>query len=401
MPTPQSVRKRRVFYIPGYDPFPPRRYRELYRREGRTQAEISGYDLTMTARETGASLYGWRVDTVIDGAETQTELDVLVWADLVQASMKRGIFGTYVLLARTFWTFAGSGAFLRLLRLRPQPMLAASWPIVMLLGQLLVALLAAWGIAKGLALVIPPILGWILGLAIAVALLRVFKRWDTKFYAYYLLYDFAHTAADDGAYDPEFSARLDSFVDELLAAMEDPSNDEVLLVGHSSGAALAVTVMARALRRNPTPGPEVALLTLGQAIPVQSYLPAAAELRGDLAQLSTSQALTWVDVSAQGDGVSFALCDPVAVSGVAPSDQRWPLVLSAAFTQSLSPEAWNALKWNFFRTHIQYLAAFDRPRGYDYFQITAGPLSLAERYQGRAHSPSRVTRALSGYRSVS
>ena len=36
-----QVRRRRVFYIPGYDPFHPRRYRELYRKEGATQAAPS------------------------------------------------------------------------------------------------------------------------------------------------------------------------------------------------------------------------------------------------------------------------------------------------------------------------------------------------------------------------
>ena len=38
-----AVFRRRVFYIPGYDPFHPRRYRELYRSEGAQQAGISGY----------------------------------------------------------------------------------------------------------------------------------------------------------------------------------------------------------------------------------------------------------------------------------------------------------------------------------------------------------------------
>ena len=33
--------RRRVLYLPGYDPIPPRRYRELYRREGAAQATIS------------------------------------------------------------------------------------------------------------------------------------------------------------------------------------------------------------------------------------------------------------------------------------------------------------------------------------------------------------------------
>ena len=37
---PQSVTRRRVFYIPGYDPIHPRRYRELYRKEGAAQADI-------------------------------------------------------------------------------------------------------------------------------------------------------------------------------------------------------------------------------------------------------------------------------------------------------------------------------------------------------------------------
>ena len=33
-----TVRRRKVFYLPGFDPVPPRRYRELYRREGVQQA---------------------------------------------------------------------------------------------------------------------------------------------------------------------------------------------------------------------------------------------------------------------------------------------------------------------------------------------------------------------------
>ena len=50
--------RRRVLYIPGYDPIPPRRYRELYRREGARQAAISGYRLGFGARgdRTG---FGW------------------------------------------------------------------------------------------------------------------------------------------------------------------------------------------------------------------------------------------------------------------------------------------------------------------------------------------------------
>jgi len=44
------VRKRRVFYLPGYDPFHPRRYRELYRKECAAQAAISGYEIGIKPR---------------------------------------------------------------------------------------------------------------------------------------------------------------------------------------------------------------------------------------------------------------------------------------------------------------------------------------------------------------
>ena len=88
------------------------------------------------------------------------------------------------------------------------------------------------------------------------------------------------------------------------------------------------------------------------------------------------------------------------MSGVAPADKNWPLVFSAAFTQSLSPARWKELRWRFFRLHFQYLCAFDRPKDYDYFQITAGSLTLGQRYADRVPSRSRIERAVSKYTSV-
>ena len=38
-----TVKTRRLFYTPGYDPIHPRRYRDLYHTEVAAQAAISGY----------------------------------------------------------------------------------------------------------------------------------------------------------------------------------------------------------------------------------------------------------------------------------------------------------------------------------------------------------------------
>ncbi|HEV8034206.1 MAG TPA: hypothetical protein VGP75_05205, partial [Yoonia sp.] len=194
------------------------------------------------------------------------------------------------------------------------------------------------------------------------------------------------------------AARMKEF-ETLIAAALAEDVDEVLVVGHSSGAHLAVSILADLLRsgRVPAGGPALAFLSLGQVVPMVSFLPRAHDLRRDLAVLSASDKLTWVDVSAPGDGCCFALCDPVAVTGVAPDNKRWPLVISAAFTQSLTPARWKALRWRFFRLHFQYLCAFDRPKDYDYFQITAGPLTLGARYAGRKPSGSRIDIPVSKY----
>ncbi|MBL9075291.1 hypothetical protein [Tabrizicola sp.] len=388
--------RRHVLYIPGYDPFPPRRYRELYRTEGAAQAAISGYQLAIRPR-TGET-YGWTVVAGMDGRAVETEVEVLVWSDLVKGSMDRGILGTYGQLARTAWLYLSSGALFRLIRLRKGPMIAALYPAVLLVVQAIVAL-AAGGLVLWLARALPWGLGWLMTLLAGWAVLEGFRRLDHRLFVYYLMHDYAFTTVEGGAYPAVLEDRLAVFRGRVRAALGS-GVDEVLVVGHSSGVHLGVSLLADLIREGVPGCPALGFLSLGQAVPMVSYLPGAARLRGDLAYLSTREELTWVDVTAPGDGCSFALCDPVAVSGVAPEGQRWPLILSAAFTQTLSPEKWQTLKRRYFRLHFQYLCAFDRPGDYDYFRITAGPLTLAERFRGRKPSASRITTPLSPFQDV-
>ena len=409
----RQVRRRRVFYIPGYDPIAPRRYRELYRKEGAAQAAISGYALELLPAAAGGS-YGWQVRAQIEGAETQSDIEVLVWADLVRASMSNGIPATYLQMLRTAWTYLATGTLRRLFMLRKGPVIAALYPVGMLLVQLLVAALAGLFAARivGGALRLLPVSGAamdaiiaVLSLAAAllalVAVLRWFRARDNRLFAYYLMHDYAHSAQAGGAYSPDLEDRMAAFAGRIAAALADDV-DEVLVVGHSSGAHLAVSILADLLRagRVPPGGPALGLLTLGQVVPMLSFLPEAHRLRADLQYLSTRRELAWVDVSAPGDGCAFALCDPVAVSGVAPEGKIWPLVISAAFTRTLSEARWAELRWRFFRLHFQYLCAFDRPGDYDYFRITAGPMTLADRFANRAASQSRIDVPVSKYTSV-
>ncbi|MCK0142511.1 hypothetical protein [Aliiroseovarius sp. F20344] len=403
-----TVRRRRVFYIPGYDPIHPRRYRELYRKEGAAQAGISGYELDLIGRQ-GTATYGWQVLGRMDGYETEAEFDVLVWSDIVRSSMERNIPQTYLMMLRTAWTYISTGTLRRLMWLRKGPVIAALYPVVALILQFILAVvvglilggLVQWAFG-GVSPLLGHLLGWVATLGVVAALLIWFRKIDNKLFIYYLMHDYSYSAATKGANPPELEARMAEFGDQIARALETDV-DEVLVIGHSSGAHIGVSILSDLLvqGRVPASGPQLNFLTLGQVVPMVSFLPKAGRLRRDLNRLSQQDQIAWVDVTAPGDGCAFALCDPVTVSGAAPDKgKRWPLVFSAAFTQTLSPKRWAQLRWRFFRLHFQYLCAFDQPRDYDYFRITAGPLTLRDRYRNRAPSKSRIDVSASKYTSL-
>ncbi len=390
--------RRRVLYIPGYDPIPPRRYREIYRREGAAQARISGYALDLGTRRDRTG-FGWGVSGDFGGSRTETDIEVLVWGDVVQQSMGHSVAATYGQMVRTAWIYLASGALPRMMRLRRGPVIAALYPVVALILQAGAALLVAGLLVWAVAHVAPWWAGLLPAVVLAGAVLAGFRRIDGRVYAYYLMHDFAFTARHRGAYPPALEDRIAVFADRIAATLRDDW-DEVLVVGHSSGAYLAVSVLADLVRAGRVPADaRLALLTLGHVVPMASFLPRADRLRADLHDLSATPRVTWVDVTAPGDACCFGLCDPVAVSGVAPADRHGPLVLSAAFRRTLSPQTRRRLRGRWFRLHFQYLHAFDQPRDYDYFAITAGPLSLADRYAGRGPSPGRIARPVNRWTS--
>jgi hypothetical protein len=316
--------------------------------------------------------------------------------------MNRSILSSYLVMIKTVWIYFASGAFFRLVQVRPHPMIAALYPVLVLLAQLEAGLLAMWLIWWVLSVLgpLPNVVGWLLGGVGLVALMRFFYRKDKYVFAYYLINDYGFTAQHKGRYPQALRDRISEFSERIAKACEEDV-DEVLIVGHSSGAHLAVTALAELLRtRFDETGPEISFMTVGQVIPMMSFLPKAQELRRDLNALSQSKRISWIDISAPGDGGCFALSDPVHVTGVAPpeEDKHWPKVISAAYKQTMSPEALANTKWRFFKRHIQYLCAFDNPGAYDYFQITAGPRTLDARFAWRGATASRKETPLSPFR---
>ncbi|MEM7269952.1 MAG: hypothetical protein AAF401_11945, partial [Pseudomonadota bacterium] len=199
------------------------------------------------------------------------------------------------------------------------------------------------------------------------------------------------TAAHSVGEAPEIEERVDEFAARVFADWSKNDCDEVLIVGHSSGGSYAAAVAARVIEMgaDKRKGPHLSFLTLGQTIPMLSFLPGAQGLRDELKLLGRAEEIDWIDMSSPADGGCYALSDPVGVSGQAPPrrERRNPKVISAKFWEAISPERKKEMRYNFFRVHIQYLCAFDQPIDFDYFRITSGPLRLAERFAARRESP--------------
>ena len=90
----------------------------------------------------GGGNYGCLVDIIIDVDAVHVDAEVLVWSDIVCDSMANSIAATCWQLVRTAWIYITTSALWRLMKLRKGPVLAALYPVGMLLIQLLLACLA-------------------------------------------------------------------------------------------------------------------------------------------------------------------------------------------------------------------------------------------------------------------
>lgn len=390
-----KVRRRRVYYISGFDPQGPRRYYQLYRLESQSQAKISGYEIDVGTMdyEPGGVAANWSAELREDGVTTEAEVVMLRWDDIARAWMRKSLPETYLLMAKTFWRYVASGAFVALCKIRFISTLVGMFPVACMLAYLSTAILLGLYSVKALS-TLSGLPWWVMSPAFVIVFYgfyRITRLVDDRTLVYYLMCDFGFTASESVGEAPEIDERIDAFAERVFADWSKGDCDELLIVGHSSGGSYAASVAARVVQMgaHKDKGPHLSFLTLGQTIPMLSFLPGAVRMRDELRILGKSDAIDWIDVTSPADGGCYALSDPVGVSGVAPPmrERRNPKVISATFWEAISPEMREELRGRWFRIHIQYLCAFDRPGDFDYFRVTAGPELLADRFAARNESP--------------
>lgn len=395
--TPGAVKRRHVFYIPGYDPDANSRYRMLFVRELTRYAKRFGEPkrtITRATMNADGTVQSWRVaaEPEIGGAETA--YDVLLWDDLVRADFRRPRLVSVALLLVSMVTAIATGLMLRFFRLNWKIGGVILYPLVMVLLLGLCTLAIAAFVHAHLGTAFGHSLGWPLwvtlptGLLIGLAWIKAMEALLNRIFFWQLLNDWVFNWQHSRGRRPDYERRLDAFTDHILsriaASAPGETPDEILILGHSTGALTAVELAARVLARDPglgAGGTTLALVTLGSGLPLVALQPRAVRLRAEIAALVASRRLVWADFQAPQDWMNFPGFNPVVHLDLDRPDgpAANPVVRSAQFREIISPETYMKVRWRPFRMHFQFLLANDRRGYYDFFAMVLGPQRLRER----------------------
>lgn len=393
------VCKRHVFYISGFDPRGVQAYYRLFAEQCAKQAALTAAAITIGPRRNRGILSStWETSHDTRDGLVNTTFEFLRWDDIVRRHWHGGYGKLFWLGLKTYWLCIAPGNQGYLARLRKLSgwnfVLGISPAIMLLLVPLLAVLAALVGHQLGKFLPFPaPWPSLALAILCTAATLGAAMWLEQRASIGWLLRSFGFLREYSTGGVAEFDQRIDAFARHLVSYIQSADDDEVILVGHSSGANIAVSVLAKALELDPQmlhEKPQVCLLTLGATIPLQGLIPWAHDFRRQLAQLAANRDLPWVDISSPHDIASFALHNPVTASGVTLDGHpaQRPLVVSGAFGEVLTPQTLSKLKYNVFRMHFQYLMAGERFRANNYFAITTD----AQRFVNRFRKPSEPAR---------
>jgi pimeloyl-ACP methyl ester carboxylesterase len=385
-----QIRKRRVFYISGFDPRGVGAYHRLFTEEARQHAARFGVPLEAGPRKRQGPLAStWRARLPTENGTIETTFEFPHWDDIARAHWHAGWRRLYAIAFKAYWYCVATCNILpRVYRLSKWNFLTGIAPALVLFLLPPLALLAGWGghalgswalpgaqwapwtlAAAGFGLVIA--LGWWLE--------RFFSLgWLLRTYGFVLEWSLGKV--------PELEKRMDRFAERIAAYVAASDDDEIVIVGHSVGANVAAAVLAKALARHPDllARRPVALLTLGGSIPLQGLMPWSEAFRAQLAALAARPDLFWVDITAAQDVASFAGHNPLTAAGVTVDGRppQRPLVVAGGFRERLAPENYERASWDVFRMHFQYLMASERPWPHDYLSLTTGATPFRALFAG-------------------
>lgn len=394
-PPEQSVRRRHVFFISGYDPKGDRYYHALYQAEALKQSDVNHMTIEVGPRlRSSDDSSTWSIGSNSpDQNYCETTYEFYRWDDIVRQDWTRSIWR---FMQDLFFIYAGvlrNGLVSKIGNLSWKALVVLFYPLGFLISSLALSIgLALWTASTLNSAAIPEWMAATLGVLVLAFCIWLSIKLEKKLNTTWLVRIFSFVGKLGYGQVDALERRVDALaskIEQKIRSSENEAVDEILIVGFSVGSILAVSAMARALQAVQVGQHEaalkdttIALLTLGHCFPMLALLPPAKNFRAELARVAQSAVLTWIDFSSPTDWGSFAMRDPLSTCEVfVPADKKYgPIMKSPRFHTAFTPATYANYKGNKRRIHMQYLMASELLSDYDYFAITAGSLNLKHRY---------------------
>jgi len=366
-----KVTRRLVFHIGGYDPItPPGAAHSRFIRELKRFERVWFVACSVSAAKFSQDTMSWDVRT--DGQNWRVAADyrVIRWDDVITALDRQPAWRRIPLGMWAFLDFLTAGALRGYLRTNWHYALFFLYPFaVFALLAILATALGTFACHMGMSIAA----GSSVGCAAFVLLLLGPWRW---LHLAPLFDDWIFSRAYVRGSNLVLEQRLSRIAAQMSEAARQVCADEILIVGHSLGAVLAIDLIDRALALDPsfgTKGPRVAFISVGSSILKIGLHRAAHRFRAAVQRVASAPGVFWGEYQARIDIMNFYNTDPIAQMAL--SSPRGPLVRLVEISRMLERVVYRRIRLKFFRIHCQFVSGNDRRAAYDYFMLVCGPLS--------------------------
>ena len=368
----QSVIKRHVFYLSGFDPRGAAFYHRLYQEESLKQAPLLHAEIKVGSRSRQEKYVNhWLVQSNFHHLESpqpvETNYFFLNWDDIVREHWEPNVYKLIYTSGMNYWRYYRCGAFAKIKQAYQRPFLSALYPWISLIVLACISLILGYVAAKLVGFFMPALLSFLVAVMVLTASFSAGIKLVHHWGVFWLLRIYNFVAEQGFNNSDQLRPRIDYFTDFIQKMTYAHPADEILLIGHSVGSILAIDLMANYAIKNPESAHQLKLVTLGQCIPLLGGMPQATSFHQHLAFIENQQSILWVDYLARADSLGFLREDSLSNR-----TKPQPSIQIVRFFNMFSALKYKKIQRNKLKLHFQYMMATDTLGDYDYFSLTAG-----------------------------
>lgn len=374
------VRKRSVFLIGGYEPkssdaFFKRTRRELarYADNWNTTAEMEAASLSEDQLVATA-----RIQSHSPSGHVDTRFNFFVWNDIVLSDFAQPTVVRVAKYVRTVLDYLLTGTFTSIVKHALRFSAYFLYPAIALALITIAAFLVGAGIAR-VGFVGSIAVGCIAAVAVWHGLLNLAGR---RWFVLHLMDLWSFSSAYLHGRRPDAERHVQRYAAAVVERAKGGHDDEIVLVGHSTGGALILDIAATAIAMYPQMGSgraKVTILTVGSTALKIGLHPAADRFRSQVQRIVDCKHVNWIECQSKTDAINFYQTDPTAAMRLVQRDKSpIPQVHLVRIRDTLQPEAYKRFRYNFFRVHYQFVMANTRQYAYDFFVMCCSDRLLCD-----------------------